>query len=264
MNEGTNTTLRDLDRAARLTGGVIRLAQGPQSDQLVAGLGSGVSRKRVANILGGMAAAGGAVRAGTGRYLLPLDRGVPDAFAAGPFLTRGRAYVSMWNVAERAGLSMNTPRFVSVVVDRTPTDLVLEVPEVETTYYFHQIKPEGFFGFAEESTRGGLMVPVATVEKALIDMLWFIDAPDTPPPFEMFAIWQEAAASSAVNPRLLIKHAIRMGSPALIRRVGYLMERFGIRGHDDLFAHRGTGKGRTPLFGVGGQVEIGANRWMVG
>ena len=263
MNEGPNTTLRDLDRAARRTGGVIRLARGPESDQLVAGLGNGVSRKRVANILGGMVAAGGAVRAGTGRYLLPLDRETPDAFAAAPYLTRGRAYVSMWNVAERAGLSMNTPRFVSVVVDRTPSDLVLEVPEVETTYYFHQIKAEGFFGFAEESTRGGLLVPVATVEKALIDMLWFIDAPDTPPPFEMLAIWQEAATSNAVNPRLLVKHAVRMASPALTRRVGYLMEHSGIRGHEDLLGHRGTGKAKTPLFGIDAQVEIGANRWMV-
>jgi hypothetical protein len=92
-------------------------------------------------------------------------------------------------------------------------------------------------------------------------MLWFIDAPDVPPADEALTMWQEAAASSVLNPRLLIRHAVRMDTPAVVRRVGYLMDRFGIRGSDELIKHRGASKATVPLFRSDEPLHLPRNRW---
>ena len=263
MNTGLNTTLVDLERAARRNGGVIRLASDEDSEQATGSIGGGVSRKRLTTVLGELARNGSVVRAGTGRYILRLERGNFNALAAGPRLTRGRAYVSMWNVAEQARLTMNTPRLVSVVVDRQPTEPVLRVPAIDTIFYFHAIAPSRFFGFSEQPVGDGLTTPIAGVEKALVDMLYFVDAPDVPPASEIFGMWEEAASSATVNPRLLVKHVIRMDSPAVARRVGYFMERYGIKGSDDLLVLRGDSKYFVPLLGVRELLNLPANRWFV-
>jgi hypothetical protein len=169
----------------------------------------------------------------------------------------------MWNVAEQARLTMNTLRLVSVVVDRQPTEPVLRVPAIDTIFYFHAIAPARFFGFLDQPVGNGLTTPIAGVEKALVDMLYFVDTPDVPPPFEIFGMWEEAASSSAINPRLLVKHVIRMESPTVARRVGFFMERYGIKGSDDLFGLRGGSKHRVPLLGVREPLDLPPNRWLV-
>jgi len=107
----------------------------------------------------------------------------------------------------------------------------------------------------------GLTAPMASVEKALIDMLWFSEASDVPPASELFAMWEASVTSPSLNPRLLLRYAVQMQSPAVARRVGYLMDRFGIPGADELLAHRGKSNAALPLLRADEVMGLPTNRW---
>jgi hypothetical protein len=154
---------------------------------------------------------------------------------------------------------------VSIVADRQVRHSVLPCPALDTAFYFHQVDAGRFFGFTEQPLGDGLTTPLASVEKSLIDMLWFGQAPDVAPASEQIEMWAAAADnSSGVNPKLLVRQAIAMRSPAIARRVGYLMERSGMPYADELLPHRGAAKERTPVFaGEPEALLLPANKWMV-
>lgn len=262
-----NTAIRvdtALERVARLNGGVIRLARGDQSiDRMLAEIGPRTTRNWLSQLLGELVHEGRVVRVAKGLYVVPSERGRINPVAAAPRLTAGTSYVSMWNVAERAHLTFNQPRLVSVIVDQTPSHAQIEMPNLEMTFFFHRISKSRFFGFTQQPLGDGLTAPLASAEKALIDMLWFTEAPDTPPASEIFAMWAAAAGSTSLNPKLLVRYAKRMESSAIARRVGYLMERFGISGADELRALRGRGHHIIPLAGTE-RMNLQPNSWGVG
>src|SRR5450759_5967999 len=257
-----------LAQMARRHGGVIRLgAQSTAIEHELNATGQSVAPQSLVNLLGEMVAEGEAISIVAGVYALPDDHGRYNSTAIGPRLAVGPAYASMWPVASMANLSTNVPRLVSVVSTQDGHQVrerILPVPALDVVFYFHTLSPARFFGFTEHPLGDGLTAPVASTEKALVDMLWFGDAPDAPPASEQMAMWEASASSSSVNPKLLLRYVIRMDSPSLTRRAGYLMERFGIKGFESLLEHRGTSKRVIPLFaGDPGVTSAPANRWGV-
>ena len=260
MKGGTDLLL---DLEARRNGGVIRLGANLKND--LAGAGRNVLPNTISKLLSARVAEGQAIRIVDGVYVLADAKGRYNPTAIGPRLVLGPAYVSMWPVATMANLSTNEPRLVSVVSAEEGHQVrqrILPVPSLDVVFYFHTLSQERFFGFSERPLGDGLSAPVAGVEKALLDMLWFGDAPDTPPASEQMEMWSVAA--SLVNPKLLLRHIIRMESPSLARRAGYLMERFEINGFESLLEHRGASKKVIPLFaGDPGVTSVPSNHWGV-
>ena len=254
-----------LDRAARLNGGVVRMGKLDSAlAAVLAEAGHTLEPNTLSQVLASMVERGDAIRLGKGVFALRDAQGGINPVAIGPRLAYGPAYVSMRTVAERAGLTTNFGRLVSVVTQRDVPAPSIAIPGAEAAVYFHRISETRFFGFTEQPTDDGLWAPLARPEKALLDMLWFSGAPDTPPAFEQMEMWEAAAASPQVNPRALVGYAVRMDSPSLVRRTGYLMDRFDIDGADDLLPHRGTFRGGTPLFGLPDEVGgLPKNRWDV-
>ncbi len=265
MKGGTDLLL---DQVARRNGGVIRLgAHGTALDAEMRSAGRTVLPNTVVKILMSMVDDGQAIRIAGGVYAVADAKGRYNPTAIGPRLAVGPAYASMWPVVSTANLSTNVPRLVSVVSTQEGHQVrgrVLPVPALDVTFYFHTLSPARLFGFTERPLGDGLTAPVASTEKALIDMLWFGDAPDTPPASEQMEMWQAASSSASVNPKLLLRYIVRMDSPSLARRAGYLMERSRISGWESLLEHRGGSKRDIPLFaGDPGTAAIASNRWGV-
>jgi predicted transcriptional regulator of viral defense system len=254
-----------LNRFARLNGGVVRTGSTRSAlDRALAEWCHPLEPSTISKALAAMVSRGDAIRLANGVFAVCGPRGELNPVAIAPRLAEGAAYVSMWTVIDRAGLTYNTPRLVSVVTDRQVRTPVVEVPAMEAAFYFHTISPSRFFGFTEQPTDDGLSAPIARTEKALLDILWFVDTPDAPPAFEQVGMWAAAAAAPSFNPRLLIDYVARMDSPSLVRRAGYLMDRSGIDGADELWSLRGRTNASIPLFGKNEAAgDLGRNRWGV-
>ena len=265
MKGGTDLLL---DQIARRNGGVIRL--GAARSALEAEIRSAereIEPHSIINLLRSLVSDGQAIRIAHGVYALADANGRYNPTAIGPRILPSPAYVSMWTVASMANLSTNIPRLVSIIStdeDYQVRGRILPVPSLDVIFYFHTLSAARFFGFTERPLGDGLTAPVASTEKALVDMLWFGDAPDSPPASEQMEMWEAAATAVAVNPKLLLRYVIRMDSPSLARRAGYLMERFEIAGFEDLIEHCGASKKVIPLFaGDPGVTSLPTNRWDV-
>ena len=103
---------------------------------------------------------------------------------------------------------------------------------------FVRVSDRKFFGWDTVNVSGH-SVNIANVEKALLDSL---DRPALAAPFAivvsaLLGAWR----SSRLDIEQLVDYAVRLGSPTLNRRLGFLMETFDIPGHERLLTLIGKG-----------------------
>ena len=108
---------------------------------------------------------------------------------------------------------------------------------------FVTLTAERFFGF-EIVDDFGLPLPMAQVEKAIIDSL---ARPELAAPVAVVAnALRNAWQAELLDPDRLVNYAIAFGSKVVIRRVGFFMDLYDIPGSDRLQPHIGR-KSAMPL-----------------
>jgi predicted transcriptional regulator of viral defense system len=105
----------------------------------------------------------------------------------------------------------------------------------------------------------GTAARLADVERVLIDLVWFEGREGVPDAHQVLAIWE--ASSAAANPYVLVDYARRMDSVRLSRRVGYLMDRFGMGPTDALADWSTKDRGKIRAFRFGAVGLPASNRW---
>lgn len=230
------TLIEGLLAYAQRHGGLVRLGtQNEDPGAEIRSLGHEITDQRLRALLSELVAQGKVQRPARGIYLVPDAFGRISRWAVASELGGQRAYVSLWSAADFHHLTTSQPGWLSVVSDRT-------LPTVDLgpagTVVFHRTDSERLFG-AVEVPDGGVYARIARIERLLIDLLWFGDAPDAPSAMETYAIWK-AAVGRNLNGALLVDYTSRMTSARLSRRIGYLMEHFGMSGGDALLASKGT------------------------
>jgi predicted transcriptional regulator of viral defense system len=232
------TLLEDVRLYAQRHGGVVRLGvQDRDPAGEIRALGHPATDQRLRALLSDLASQGTIRHPARGIYLIPDAFGRVSRWAVAAELGGEAAYLSLWSAADFYELTTSQVGWLSVVGDRP-------LPSVKLgslgTVVFHHTDRSRVFG-ALSVPDGGVFVHVARIERLLIDLLWFSDAPDVPSSTETYAIWK-AAAGRSLNGALLADYTSRMNASRLSRRVGYLMEHFGLAGAEPLTRQVGTEK----------------------
>jgi len=127
--------------------------------------------------------------------------------------------IAYWSALNHHGLTEQIPNTVFVQSTRRRNDPYPEVFGVR--YHFVTIKETRFFG-NEEIIIGEDPVTITTPEKTLIDCL------DSPQYCGGIVEVAKGIRSKDFDEELLKDHAMRFGSLAVIRRLGYLCDLYGI------------------------------------
>lgn len=206
-------------------------------------------------------------RVQNGRYLVDL-RAIPrpgpavqslDGLA-GFLLERlgdRRHYLSWHSALWRYGLVDQQSRRLYVAVDTQKRDAHFGAFSV----HFINVVDRKFFQGPVERQPGA--VRLASPEKAIIDSL---DRPDLAGSMaSVVTALRRAHARKLIDPHQLVETAISFGSPTLCRRLGFLMERYGIPNSEQLLGH--LGKGYAMPLNPGGATDEDAGlvdtRWGV-
>jgi predicted transcriptional regulator of viral defense system len=99
------------------------------------------------------------------------------------------------------------------------------------TVQFMVMKSGRFFGMAKHKASDGAEFMVAEPEKAVIDALCY---PAHCPVSEVIDSLKLAVEEEQLNVNLLVDNTLRMGSNVGTKRLGYLLDSFGIDPHDRL------------------------------
>jgi predicted transcriptional regulator of viral defense system len=139
-----------------------------------------------------------------------------------PFLIASRivwpSYISLWSALRYHNLTEQVPHAVWVVTTQPRKKAVMRI--LETDIYFTVTKPQYFFGY-EKAEQKGLEFFVADPEKAIIDSLLFRKV-SVPEVYEMIRINKRT-----VSYRQLMRYALKINNTALIKRIGYMLEKIG-------------------------------------
>jgi hypothetical protein len=74
-----------------------------------------------------------------------------------------------------------------------------------------------------------------------------LERPELAAPFPVIiSAFADAAASAMLDPERLTRYTVAIGSPAPTRRIGFLMERYGLEGAEQLHAHIGATRYAVP------------------
>lgn len=194
-------------------------------------------------LLAEMAKRGLAHRVQGGRYLVNV---ADEARSAIPLLDALEPLAGV--LLERLGmpyyLSWHTALFHYGLLEQQASTVFCAVPARK--------RPAEFFGFGvrfvtlhrdrffgiEPAEGYGRPVRVASVEKALLDAL---ERPELVAPFPVvIAAFANAATGSMIDAARLVRYALETGRPALTRRIGFLMDRYGLDGSDRLLGAIGA------------------------
>lgn len=164
-------------------------------------------------------------------------------------------------------LSWHTALFHYGLLEQQASTIYCAVPMRKRAADFYGFKVKfvtldrgRFFGIEPARGYAGT-VRVATVEKGLLDAL---ERPELTAPFPVIVgAFRDAARGGMLDPQRLTGYTLETAKPAMTRRVGFLMERYGVERADTLHPHIG-GDYLTPLQ-TGGSRSDGTldARWRV-
>jgi predicted transcriptional regulator of viral defense system len=201
-------------------------------------------------LLGDMARRGVAHRIQRGRYVVNVEGA---AASDAPLLDALEPLADA--LLERLGmpyyLSWHTALFHYGLLEQQSSTIFCAVPRRKRSAEFHgfavrfvTLRHDRFFGIEPASGYGGT-VRIATVEKALLDAL---ERPGLTAPFPLvIGAFADAAASGMLDAERLVRYTAELRRPALARRVGFLMDRYGVRGAERLQEHTGSRAYAVPL-----------------
>ena len=172
-----------------------------------------VGRTDVHRILSRMVAKGHLVRLERGKYIDARSARELDVYEVAPRVVEP-SYLSLWTGLHVHGLTTQVPRTVFVIV--TSSRRGLEV--LGSPVRFVSVRPRLFFGYA---SYGGRVV--AEVEKLLLDCLVFP---------QHSGGWEEVFSSfenTRLDPERVVDYALMTGIPTLCSRLGYTLERLGVK-----------------------------------
>jgi predicted transcriptional regulator of viral defense system len=204
---------------------VLRKAEGTISvEQAAASLG--VSRKETAKKLSQWAQQGWLSRVRRGLYVpVPLESKSADVALEDPWMIAERlfspCYIGGWSAAEHWDLTEQIFRSVMVMTTKKPRD---RKPLIKgTTFMLRSISPDAFFG-TKPIWRGPVKVNISDPTRTVLDML---SDPSLGgglrPTTDMFRAYLK---SSSKDLEMLVSFAGRLGSGAVYKRLGFLLERF--------------------------------------
>jgi len=119
------------------------------------------------------------------------------------------SYLSMWSALNFYGLTEQVPMTLFFITTRRPKTIMLLGVEC----VFHNISKDRFFGYQKTNA-----LNIAEREKAVIDSLYFLDKL----PFDEV---EKAFIFRKFDVKKLVDYGFRMRSKALLKRLGYLMEK---------------------------------------
>jgi predicted transcriptional regulator of viral defense system len=217
-------------------------------------------------LLSNMTRSGLAHRLQRGRYVINVEDKVPSE---APLLDSLEPLAN--TLLDQLGvpyyLSWHTALFHYGLLEQQASTIYCAVPTRKRTADFYGFKVKfvalnrsRFFGIEPASGYAGT-VRIATVEKSLLDAL---ERPELTAPFPIIVrAFEEAASGGMLDPKRLVAYTIETAKPALTRRVGFLMERYGVEGAEALHPHIG-GDYLVPLRTAGPRREGRPDRrWRV-
>ena len=191
---------------------------------------SGVGRSDAHRILSRMVAKGHLVRLERGKYIDARSARELDVLEVAPHIVEP-SYLSLWSGLHLHGLTTQVPRTVFVVVTSPRKGLDIMGSPVRFVSVRHSL----FFGYARHGGR-----VVAEVEKLLLDCLVFP---------QYCGGWDEVVCSfenATLDPERVVEYALMTGSPTLCSRLGYTLERLGLRFPTEMLS-RASYHGRITL-----------------
>lgn len=186
-----------------------------------------VDRRRAAKLLARWAEQGWLKRVRRGIYApVPVDSSVETKTIANPWLlvpalfTPG--YVGGWSAAEHWDLTEQLFRDVCVF---TGKPFRAKEERIEgTTFVLHKLREGHLFG-TSVVWESGTRIPVSDPHRTIIDMM---DRPETGGGIRHAADCLSAyLGSKRANPAKLIEYGDRLGSGAIFKRLGFLLEEAG-------------------------------------
>jgi len=129
------------------------------------------------------------------------------------------AYVSMWSAVRFYNLTEQIPQFVWVVTTRKKRRNKINL--ANTTIFFVLTKPKYFFGFKKIDYKG-FEIFIAEPEKSIIDGVLFRRISAS----EIFFILKNNLKS--LNTNKLLTYAIKTKNKALIKRLGFMLDKLGL------------------------------------
>jgi predicted transcriptional regulator of viral defense system len=210
-------------------------------------------------LLEDMARKGWAHRIQSGRYLVEVDAASPQAL---PLVDELEPLVE----AVLAGLgvpyylSWHTALFHYGLVEQQSSTIFCGVPRRKTPVRFGRFAIRFVYSPApaifgnEPSIEFQQSVIFASPERALLDSL---QRPDLAAPYPvLLAAFESAVQQKMLDPRRLVAYTVRLGSAALARRVGFLMDHYGLQGSEPLLDYIGARR-RLEAFKPGDSRESG-------
>lgn len=163
---------------------------------------------------------------GKGRYLIiPLEAGPERRYTTHGFLIARHlapeGYIAYWTALHHHGLTEQIPRAIWVATSRRRRETTV----IGVRYIFVTLRPYKIFGH-QPVWIGGEAVPVADLEKSLVDSL---DHPEHCGGIgEVVKALATAWEEHGPNLERLTEYALRMRNRAILKRLGYLVEHLSL------------------------------------
>jgi predicted transcriptional regulator of viral defense system len=210
-------------------------------------------------LLEDMARKGWAHRVQSGRYLVGLDASTPQTL---PLIDELEplAEAALAGLEVPYYLSWHTALFHYGLIEQQSSTVYCGVPRRKATVRFGRfairfvyVPASAIFG-VEPSIEFQQSVMLASPERALLDSL---QRPELAAPYPVLLAGFEAAVQrELLDPHRLVSYVVRLGSAALSRRVGFLMDHYGLPGSEPLLDHIGARR-RLEAFKPGDPRESG-------
>ena len=157
-------------------------------------------------------------------------------------------------------LSWHTALFHHGLIEQQSSTIHCAIPAKKSparfgsfAVHFVKVSRDSFFGI-EPITKYREPVVMANVEKALLDSL---NRPDLAASYPVVvAAFGAAAGRGSISGKRLVDYTITLGSGALARRVGFLMDRYEVGGSEPLLEHIGPHR-RLEAFRPGDRRDSG-------
>lgn len=157
-------------------------------------------------------------RLGRQKLIIRIERGKYALRDADPFVVASNlifpSYISLWMAFHLHHLTTQLPITTEVIVSRQKKSIEFNEYKIE----FIKMRPDLIFGYRKQRSTYGYLY-LAEKEKAILDCLYLDRGPD---------LDDIRHALHECDLKKLEGYALRMGSKALIQRVGYLMEKEGL------------------------------------
>jgi predicted transcriptional regulator of viral defense system len=198
----------------------------------------GVSPKEAAKTLARWTQQGWMSRVRRGLYVpVPLEARTGDVALEDSWIVAERlfapCYIGGWSAAEHWGLTEQIFRSVLLMTTKKPRN---RQPVIKgTTFVLRTILPESLFG-TKPVWRGQVKVSVSDPTRTVLDIL--DDPALSGGARPMTDVLRNYLGSKSKDLTLLISYAERLGSGAVFKRLGFLLERFAPKERETIKACR--------------------------